>query len=140
MKLIKYDINELDPFSRLDQLFSDPFYGFGGSFFNRARGNYRDNWLPVNVYLDGDNYVVVAEVPGFSKKDIRVEIENAVLTLNGERELKNDESATKQSFSRSITVGDDVNPDKIKAKLENGLLKVTLPRSEDKKAKEISVS
>ena len=141
MKLIKYDHNTIDPFTNLDRWFDEAFFGLDRSpLFSRWIPDEGTNRLAVNLHEDANNYYVTAELPGFDRKDLKVELENAVLTLSGERKEKHGETERSSSFSRSITVGDDVNASKVKAKLQHGLLTVTLPRQEARKPRSIAIS
>ncbi len=141
MKLIKYDNSYLDPFTNFDRWFDDAFFGADRRpLFNRLFDGVTSNQLPVNLYEDRDNYYVTAELPGLSKKDVKIELENAVLTISGERKRKQGESESSVSFSRSITVGDDINPSKAKARMQDGVLTITLPREEERKPRTITVS
>ena len=97
---------------------------------------------------ENDNaYIVTAELPGIDPKDIDISLEGNVLTLRGE---KKEESEKKDknyhrverrygSFVRSLTLPAEVNADKIEADYRNGLLEVTLPKSETVKPKKITV-
>jgi HSP20 family protein len=141
MKLIKYDHNTIDPLTHLDRWFDEAFFGLDRSpLFSRWASNEGITQLAVNLHEDADNYYVIAELPGFDRKELKIELENAVLTLSGERKEKHGETEQSSSFSRSITVGDDVNASKVKAKLQNGVLTVTLPRQEARKPKTIAIS
>jgi HSP20 family protein len=108
---------------------SDEFFGVPGA-----------SEIPVDLYDDGDNYIVRAELPGVKKSDIKLELDNAVLTFSGERKAKSGEQESVSSFSRSISVGDDVNSEKVKARLEDGILTVTLPKVEARKPRAITIS
>ncbi|OPZ73414.1 MAG: Acid shock protein [Verrucomicrobia bacterium ADurb.Bin474] len=94
----------------------------------------------MNLYHDNDALYVTAELPGVSKKDISIQLENAVLTIKGERKEKEGKSESSVSFERAITIGEEINSDKIKAKLEDGILTITLPKAENRKPKAITVS
>jgi HSP20 family protein len=96
--------------------------------------------VPVDVFDDKDNYYVRAELPGVKKKDIKLELDNAVLTLSGERKTKSGESEESTSFTRSVSVADDIRSDKVKGTFEDGILTVTLPKSEERKPRSISIS
>jgi HSP20 family protein len=95
--------------------------------------------VPVDLYDDEDNYYVRAELPGVKKKEINLELDNAVLTLSGERKSKSGGSEETVSFSRSISVAEDVQRDNVKASLEDGILTVTLPKSEERKPRMIAI-
>lgn len=139
MRLIKYDNRSVNPFAELDRLFSEALWGgnrYGWErMFEPATGSLR-----VNLYHDDDALYVTAELPGVSKKDVSIQLENAVLTIRGEGKMKEGKAESSVAFERAITVGDDINADKIKAKLEEGILTVTLPKAEHRKPKAITVS
>ena len=139
MRLIKYDNMQNDPWYDLDRLFERTFGEFGrGSGFAGARGRAA---FRVDVYQDEDNHYSVAELPGFDRKDVSVELENEVLTITATRKPADKEGeGREESFSRSITVDKSVLADKVTAKLENGLLRVTLPKTEERRPKLIKVS
>jgi HSP20 family protein len=105
-------------------------------------------WNPVvDIYDNEDNIVIKAELPGVSKKDIEIDIKDRVLTLKGERsadnEVKEDNyyrrERTYGRFERSFTIPPNVDPDKIKADYNDGVLKIEVPKPEDQKPKQISV-
>lgn len=140
MNLIKYDNFWNDPFADVDQWF-DRAFGFSRSPNLRSAFQHSaPNSLRVDVYDDADHYYVVAELPGVDKKAVDIQLENAVLTISGEYRSRSKDEENKASFSRSITVADDINAEKVSAKLEDGLLYVTLPKAEERKPKAISVS
>jgi HSP20 family protein len=98
------------------------------------------NSFPVDVYGDDASYFLVAELPGITKEDVELKLENAVLTIDAKRKKGEGENARVFSVTRSITVGDDINPDEVIAKMENGILTVTLPKVEERKPKSIAIS
>lgn len=138
MTLIKYDNFFNDPFAEMDR------------WFDRTLGNSR--WSPfsqacapaarsfrVDVYDDGEAYQVVAELPGVDKQAVEILLENAVLTITAERKQKQGEQECASKSSRAVTLGDDIDADKVSAKLEDGLLQVSLPKAEARKPKAIAV-
>ena len=141
MKLIKSDNSYTDPFTSLERLFGETFFGLDRyPFFDRFDDREATRSFPINIYEDKNDYYVTAEVPGINKKDIKIELENAVLTISGERKVKKGDNESSLTFSRSVTVGDGINSGKVSAKLEDGILTVTLPRAEERKSRAISVS
>ncbi len=101
----------------------------------------------VDVLEQEQAYVIVAEVPGFRKEDLKINLEQQVLTLSGER---NDEQRSAnvrlklneigaRSFSRSFRFGSDVDGENISARLENGILTVTVPKAASAKPRTISI-
>lgn len=104
----------------------------------------------VNVAEHKDEYLVELAVPGMKKDDFKIDVDGNVLTISSEKEETKEEKEKKftrkeynyASFSRSFTLPDEVNMDKIDAKYENGILKIALPRKEEAKkitAKHIAV-
>ena len=141
MTLIRYEYpnNNLSEFDRMfERAFSNlgRWSGFGDDV-TLGGGTAR---VPVDLYDDKDNYYVRAELPGVKKKDIKLELDNAVLTLSGERKTKSGETEETSSFSRSVSVAEDIRSDKVKGKFEDGILTVTLPKSEERKPRTISIN
>lgn len=101
----------------------------------------------LSISEDASNYVVEADVPGLEKKDITVSVKDGDLMISGERKSES-ESRDKQwhrverfsgAFSRSVSLPDDVKSDEIKAEYKNGVLSVTLPKTEERKVKAVNV-
>ena len=106
------------------------------------------DWHPVvDIYDNDDTIVIKAELPGVDKKDIKVDVNGRILTLKGERstdnEVKEDDYYRRErsfgKFERSFTLSADVDPDKIKADFKDGVLKLSIPKPEAHKPKQISV-
>ena len=104
--------------------------------------------LKVNVVENEHDFTLTAEVPGLKEKDIEIEINNGRMTLKGnveetqEKEEKNYRMRefSRRSFERSFTVSESVDQDNISAKLENGVLKLVLPKKEEAKPKTVKVA
>ncbi|WP_415909067.1 Hsp20/alpha crystallin family protein [Oleiharenicola sp. Vm1] len=92
--------------------------------------------FPVDLYEDKDNTYVRAELPGVKREDIAVEMVEDYLTINATRK----EGEQSFSFSRSITIPESVQADKVSAALENGVLTVTLPKQEQAKPRKIAIN
>jgi HSP20 family protein len=116
--------------TEIDRLFETALRDFAGT---SASGRF-----PVDLYEDTENTYVRAELPGFNRDDINVELAEGFLTLTANR--KQGENAEAFSFTRSVTVGDQVDPTKVAAAYENGVLTVTLPKREEAKPKKITVA
>lgn len=119
-------------------------------FENFGLGFNRDTvWHPsVDVAETKDAYEVKAEIPGIRKEDIHISLEDHVLTLKGE---KKQESETKNKnvhtvervygkFERSFRLPEGVKSEGIKAKYDNGVLTVEIPKAEEAKPREIAVT
>jgi HSP20 family protein len=109
----------------------------------------RTNWLPaLDVVEDKDNYLIQAELPGLKREDIKVSLEDGTLTISGERkiETRSEDSSVHRverfsgRFERSIGLPATVSADKVKADYKDGVLTVTLPKTEQAKPKRIDVT
>jgi HSP20 family protein len=108
-----------------------------------------EGWFPaVDVYEDKDNLLVKAELPGLTKEDIQISLDNGNLTLSGERkqEEKYQDADVYRSerwvgrFHRSVSLPFRVDAANIKATYNDGVLTVTLPKAEDAKPKQIQIT
>src|SRR5262245_5242271 len=131
---------------RMNRIFDDAFRGSRGTQEEWALGG---SWAPsVDIYEHNSNLVLKAELPGIDPKDVDVRVENNVLTLRGERKVDNEVKQENYhrversygSFSRSFTLPNVVDTDKIKAEFKEGVLQVVLPKKEEAKPKQISIS
>ena len=128
---------------------------FEGDLFDWSNRNFSDTntTLPsVNIIESSEAFDVEVAAPGFSKDEFNIELDNDLLTISSEKKVENEtkegESFTRrefsyQSFSRSFTLPNNVNSEKIKAKYENGILRVSIPKKEEAKpkpAKQIQIS
>lgn len=87
---------------------------------------------------DQNGYTLTLDLPGFKREEVTLEVDHHnVLTVKASRSGKRGQET---SISRSITLGDDVNADAISAKLEHGVLTVTVPRRDTPKARQIQVT
>ena len=96
--------------------------------------------MKCDIYEKGGNVHIELEVPGYEKNDVKLDVENGVLTIeghtNGEHEEKDKKYYRRErmsgSFRRQFTIG-DVDEKNIHASFNNGVLKVTFPKEEEKK-------
>ena len=120
---------------------------FDTNLFDWSNRNYSttNTTLPaVNIKEDNDGFEVEVAVPGFGKKDFKIDLNNSILTISSEKKKENETSEGQQftrrefsyqSFSRSFTLPQTVESDKIVARYENGILKVDIPKKEEVKPK-----
>lgn len=127
---------------RLDDLYNelDRPVSWGGNWL--AAGNYPR----TNLYDRGDRFELLAEVPGLSKDDLDVKIQGNYLEISGKREITAPEGYRvhrsergSASFTRSLTLPADVDSGKADANLKDGILVLTLPKSEAAKPRQISI-
>ena len=105
-------------------------------------------WAPaLDVYEDKDKLLVKAELPGMKKEDIEISLHEGSLIISGERksESHEEDSETSRSerffgrFQRALELPKPVDPNKVSATYKDGILTVTLPKTEESKPKLISV-
>lgn len=96
--------------------------------------------LAVDVYEDEGNYYARFEVPGVKKEDTKVELEARRLAVSVSRKTVTSESESSFELSRTLTVPDGIHVEAISAKLEDGLLTVTLPKAETRKPRVIELN
>jgi HSP20 family protein len=118
--------------NEIDRLFETALQDFGGA---ATPGN-----VPVDIYEDGDNTYVRAELPGVSRDDISVEMVDGYLTITASRKTGGKDAEESFSFNRSVSIPDEVAAEKVSASYENGVLTVTLPKREEAKPRKISVA
>ena len=144
MNLVRWN-----PWKEMD-VFSDRVHRLGSFFPSSLLSDEASigNWRPAaDIYEHEDKIVIKAELPGVDKKDIRVDVKENVLTLEGERsheaEVKEEHYYRKErvhgTFRRSFSLPDGLDSDKIEANYKDGVLNIEIPRSEVKKAKKIAV-
>jgi HSP20 family protein len=131
----------------MDRLFDAAFPAL--SSFQRGNGFSGSGQFPVDLYQDKNAFTVRAELPGFRKEDISVDLADGILTLTGHQKAETESgekakaaSATLQErhVSRAVTLPENVDLDKIRAAYENGVLTVTLPKREEVKPRQITVA
>lgn len=144
MSLIRYTPRTLAPWPDLDR--------WVDSFFAPTRRETSARpWAPaVDVLEDEKAIVIKADLPDVDEKDIKLELNDGMLTLKGERKFEKERKEEDYhfiersygAFSRSFRLPDTVNENDIKAAYKNGVLEVTLPKREPekKKARTISVN
>ena len=137
MNLIKYEPFRNDPWSDLDRLFESSFPELLG--WRPARAGFGRS-IPMDFYEEDDKRVARFELPGFRNKDIELELENAVLSVKAKRDKDARSGREAEELQRTVTVGDDVDPENVRAKFENGLLTVELPKREQAKPRQITIS
>lgn len=139
MSLVKFS----NPFPTwFDRFFENDLFDWSNRNFSET-----NTTLPsVNIKENKDGFDVEMAAPGLDKKDFTVELNNNILTISSEKKLdketKDDEQFTRreysyQSFSRSFTLPNTVENDKINAKYQNGILKIHIPKKEEAKPKPI---
>lgn len=145
MTIVRWDpFRELEDMSeRLNRVFSRP------SMRNTGKENLTvADWMPtVDISETEGEYLIKAELPEVRKEDVKVTVENGVLTLQGERRQEKDEKGKRfhrversyGSFVRSFSLPESVDDGAVKAEYKDGVLNLHLPKSEKVKPKAIDV-
>jgi HSP20 family protein len=106
------------------------------------------DWAPaVDIQETNDEYLVKADLPDVKKEDIKIELVNGVLTIEGERKQEKEEKGKKLhrverqygQFLRRFTLPEEIDAAKIAAEFKDGVLNVTLPKSPNSKPKKIDI-
>ncbi|OGS93075.1 MAG: heat-shock protein Hsp20 [Gallionellales bacterium GWA2_59_43] len=147
MNLVKWD-----PFKELDDVSNRLNRLFGRSTLpvesDREMLSMAD-WMPsVDISETDNSYLVKAEIPGVNKDDVKVTIEDGMLTIQGERKQEQEEMGKKYHriersygcFMRSFRVPDDADDSAAKAEFKDGMLNITLNKSKQSRSNAINVS
>ncbi len=146
--MIKKDLVNYDPLDRFfdiredfDNVMRDFLRGFGSSLSSREV-------FPVaDVKEDGDKYTITLEVPGIDKKDLKIKIKENSLLIEGEKKEETKEEGESYlrversygNFRRAFSFSSALDEKKVNAEFKDGVLIITLPKSEKEKPKEIEV-
>lgn len=128
MMMIPRRKNEFD---LLDEMFREPFFT-----------DYESKVMKTDIKEKKDKYLIDLELPGYEKENIKIDVEDGYLTVHAEMDSKNEEKEEGKfvrkerymgSCSRSFYVGTEVKNEDIKASFKNGILKIEVPKKEEKK-------
>lgn len=140
-----------NPFRELDEVQNRLSSFFGGSFSRMGNGNgglKLAEWSPqVDITEDDKEYLVTADLPEMKKDEVKVTVENGILSISGER--KSEKEAKKKtyhriersfgSFERTFTIPEDADAAKMKAEFKEGVLRVHVPKNPAARPKKIDV-
>ncbi len=129
-----------------ESLFDDffKFPDFGGNVEKKLYGKHAAHVMKTDVHEHDDHYEIVIDLPGFKKDEINLELQNGYLTVSASKGLDKDEK-TKEgklirqeryagAMQRSFYIGNTVTEADVKAKFEDGVLNINVPKAEPKKA------
>ena len=135
-----------------DDWFGFPFYGYADKAENRAEkklyGHHANNLMKTDIKEMKDGYELEIDLPGFKKDEVTAELKDGYLTVSAAKGLDKDEEDKKGHYirqerysgamSRTFYVGEDVKQEDIKAKFENGILSLSVPKPVEQKKGETS--
>ena len=126
-----------------DDFFDFPFYDDGDmeKMQKKLYGHRGKNLMKTDVQESDDSYLMEMDLPGFSKDDVKVSLKDGYLTIRAEKGLDEEQKEEKSSkyirreryagtMQRSFYVGEDVTQEDIKAKFEDGILKLSIPKKD----------
>ena len=143
MSLIRWS-----PRTELGSVASDPFFRRFLNAFDDLDMSLDQPWHPrLDLIEEKDSLVVKVELPGIDPKSVRIDLQGEVLTIQGERREEKEVEGTRYlkrehlfgSFTRTVQLPYRVQADKVKAQHHNGLLNITLPKSEEFVGRQIPV-
>lgn len=136
---------KFEPLRELDNL-NNRLHKFFGEF--PANIDLGFSFSPrIDVFADDTNFFVEAELPGLKKDEIKISMQDNILTISGEKKNSNENNSKEYfrnerifgTFSRSFTLPEDINPDSTEAKFEDGVLKISIAKNEVKTEKERNI-
>ena len=124
-----------------------------GSFFDTpgqqpAGDGARQRWIPAMDLVESDeHYLLRADLPGLGTDDVKIELDDNVLTISGERRIQREQRAeghyrierASGTFARSLTLPGGVDADRIEADFANGVLEVRIPKPEQRKPRRVAI-
>jgi HSP20 family protein len=138
LQTVQNEMNRL-----FNTFFDSPSPGNGGGQAVARR------WIPaMDVVETGDHFVLRADLPGLSENDVKIELEENVLTISGERKVEHEQKGEGYyrverafgAFSRSLTLPEGVDADAIQASFGNGVLEVRIPKPEQQKPRKVQIT
>ena len=135
LNTIQSDMNRL-----FNTFFASPTGGNGGSL---------RRWIPAMDLVETENdFVLKADLPGLNEDDVKIEVENNILTISGERKSEREDRKEGYyrverafgSFRRSLKLPEGVDPESVQASFERGVLEVHVPKPEDRKPRKVEIS
>ena len=145
MALVRWDpIRELDTLQGdMNRLF-DRFFEGGRT----ANGSTARRWIPAMDLVETEDHLVLrGDLPGMTEDDVDIEIKDNVLTVSGERKSESEDKREGYhrversfgSFSRSLTLPQGIDPERVDAKFENGVLEVQIPKPAEAKPTRVQI-
>ena len=134
-----------DPFTSLLGL-QDALEAFRTSGWLQSGPSGGGSYPPLNIFRKGDDFVLVAEVPGISRSDLEVQVKGRTLRLSGSKTVKYGEKASLHRrerlagrFDRSVTLPVEIEAEAVRAECHDGILVLSLPRAERDKPRSIKI-
>lgn len=139
-------LDSITSLRRLNSVLDEAFNAW--PFQNQESGTLTSSWLPAcDVFEDKDAVKIVAEVPGVRPEDVKISLENNLLSIRGEKKQQAEEKNERVhryersygTFERTFSLPSTVDPERIAANYEHGILTVSIPKAERARPREIPV-
>jgi HSP20 family protein len=144
MALVRWEpAREVDSLQTEVNRVFDAFFGSGAANATRAR-----RWVPaMDLVETADHLVLKADLPGLGRDDVNIEVKDGMLSVSGERRAESEESSEGfyrverafGQFSRSMTLPDGIDAEKITADFHEGVLEVRIPKPEERKPHRVAI-
>ena len=137
-----------DPIRELDSLQGDMNRLFDRFFEGRAANGTSRRWIPAMVLVETEDHLVLrGDLPGMTEDDINIEIKDNVLTVSGERKAESEEKGEGYhrversfgGFSRSLSLPQGIDPEKVEAGFDKGVLEVRIPKPAEAKPTRVQI-
>lgn len=134
-----------EPFREMENFFRNFSPFFGRSLLRRGKDV---EWTPTaDISETEKEYLIKAELPEVKKEDVKITVEDGVITLSGERKHEKEEKSENElrvesfygTFSRSFLLPEDADANNIRAESKDGVLRIHIPKTESKKSKPIQI-
>lgn len=140
------NVTRWEPFREMEEVFRQYAPLLGRAM--PAAGGTITQWRPVADIGETDQeYLIKAELPDVRKEDVKITVDDDVITITGERKQRNEERGEKEvrvesfygTFSRSFALPDNVDTEHIRAEFRDGVLRIHVPKAAKRKSQEVSV-
>ena len=141
-------MQNIKPFSFIPMVFGDLEKDINKAFHDKWDTVTTSDWLPnIDVIEDANQFLIKADVPGVNPKDIKIKMDQNILTIEGERESEHKDKKenfvryerSKGSFYRRFSLPDVVDAERIKATSKNGVLEIIVPKTNKSISRKIEV-
>jgi HSP20 family protein len=141
-------LTKWDPFREMEDFFDRYSKALSWSRLGGSEIMTGGDWAPrVDIAETEKEFIIKAEVPEVKKEEVKISVDNGILSIRGERKQEKEEKGKKfhrveryyGSFTRSFTLPDNVDETKIEASFKDGMLNIQIPKSEKSKPKAIDV-
>jgi HSP20 family protein len=131
-------VDPMTSLRRIDSVLDEAFNSW--PFQSGHNGSLTSSWLPpCDVFEDKEAVKIVLEIPGVRPEDVKISLENDLLTIRGEKRRQAEETSERVQFQRAFSLPATVDPERVAATCEHGILTVTIPKSERARPREIPV-